>query len=241
MIKENINVYKDTQDLSEGFTLFLLKLLEVYPHVNISLSGGSTPKVLFDYWAEHCKEKIDWNKISFFWGDERCVSPDDEMSNFKMTKEHLFDQLPQIKDNSIFRIKGESNPDEEAVRYSKILATELLTKNSIPSFELVILGMGDDGHTASIFPNQIQLWNEKSSCVVASHPETGKQRISLTGTVINKAQHVAFLVTGENKAEKIKEMIENRSVAKSKYPAALVNPEQGYLYWFLDEKAASLL
>lgn len=241
MIKEEVKVFKDPTDLSKGFSEFLLKLLDVYPQMNLALSGGTTPKVIFDYWAENCRETIDWKRIFFFWGDERCVPPENVMNNFGMTKDHLFDKVPEIPNNNIFRIHGENESEEEAQWYSKILSAKLMQKQDLPSFEIVMLGVGDDGHTVSIFPNQIELWDSKDICVIAEHPESGMQRVSISGRVVNNAQYVVFLATGKNKAEKVRDIIKNRKDFLNKYPAAKVNPKKGYLYWFLDEEAASLL
>ncbi|WP_165020435.1 MULTISPECIES: 6-phosphogluconolactonase [unclassified Dysgonomonas] len=241
MIKEEIKVFQDTEALSEGFSQFLMKLLEVYPHVNLSLSGGSTPKVIFDYWAEHCKESIPWERISFFWGDERCVPPENKMNNYGMTKEHLFDKIPRLKPKSIYRIHGENESEEEAQWYNKILQRKILQRDNTPCFEIIMLGLGDDGHTVSIFPDQIELWDRPESCVVGKHPESGMERVSITGKVVNNAQYVVFLATGKNKAEKVRDIIKERHLFSEKYPAAKVNPKHGYLYWFLDSEAASLL
>ncbi|MGB3149256.1 MAG: 6-phosphogluconolactonase, partial [Maribacter sp.] len=110
--------------------------------------------------------------------------------------------------------------------------------DEIPQFDLVILGMGDDGHTASIFPHEIDLWNAEDHCVVAAHPDSGQERVSINGKVINKSKEVAFLVTGESKAEKVTEII-NKAGNYKTYPASLVNPESGKLVWFLDQSAAA--
>lgn len=241
MIKEEIKIYEDPNALSEAFTEFLLKLMDVYPHMNLALSGGTTPKVIFDYWAQHCKDRIDWNRVSFFWGDERCVPPENVMNNYGMTKDHLFDKVPAIPNNNIYRIHGENEAEEEALWYSRVLSGKLMQKLDIPSFEVVMLGLGDDGHTVSIFPNQIDLWDSKDFCVVAEHPESGMQRVSISGRVVNNSQYVVFLATGKNKAEKVRDIIQNRKDFINKYPAARVNPKKGYLYWFLDKEAASLL
>lgn len=241
MIKEEIKIYDDPKALSEGFTQFLMKLLEVYPQMNLALSGGSTPKVIFDHWAENYKEKIDWNRLLFFWGDERCVPPENEMNNFGMTKDHLFDKVPNIPNNNIYRIHGENEPEEEALWYSKVLGGKLMQKQDMPSFEVIMLGLGDDGHTVSIFPHQIELWDSKDICVIGEHPESGMQRVTISGRVVNNAQYVVFLATGKNKAEMVKNIIKNRKEFMNKYPAARVNPKKGYLYWFLDKEAASLL
>ncbi|MFT6797290.1 MAG: 6-phosphogluconolactonase, partial [Maribacter sp.] len=110
----------------------------------------------------------------------------------------------------------------------------------IPQFDLVLLGMGDDGHTASIFPHEMELWNAEDHCVVATHPDSGQKRVSINGKVINKAKEVIFLVTGDTKAKKVKEIQQEEGDYK-KYPASWVQPESGKLTWFMDEAAAALL
>lgn len=241
MIKEEIEVYQDATALSEGFTAFLIKLMDVYPRVNIALSGGTTPKVVFDYWAENCKDKIDWSRLFFFWGDERCVPPENVMNNYGMTKDHLFDKVSEIPKNNIYRIHGENEPEEEADWYSRILETRVLQRRNLPCFEIIMLGLGDDGHTVSIFPNQISLWDSKDICVIGEHPESKMKRVTISGQVVNNAQYTVFLATGKAKAEKVRDIIKNREQFLDKYPAARVNPKKGYLYWFLDAEAASLL
>jgi 6-phosphogluconolactonase len=208
--------------------------------VTIALSGGSTPKSLFDYWATLPAQEIDWTKIKFFWGDERCVPPTHAESNYKMTKEHLFDFV-QVPPGNIYRILGENDPATEAKRYGETLKHELATANGIPSFDIMMLGMGDDGHTASIFPHQIDLWHSEDLCVTATHPVSGQIRVSVSGKVINAARNVVFLVTGENKADKVEEIINHPEQAAKKYPAALVQPDSGNLLWLLDELAAQRL
>lgn len=231
---------QDAHVLDRFTDWFISVLNRTDGYVSLALSGGNTPKALFDLWATEYRDKIDWQRIRFFWGDERCVSPNDEQSNYKMTKEHLFTHLP-IDESQIFRIKGENNPADEAERYSQVLRNELALQNGIPSFDIVMLGMGDDGHTASIFPHQIDLWDSPKICVLGTHPESGQIRVSLSGTTINAAKNVAFLVTGVNKAQKIKEIIYNHEKAKKMYPAAKVAPTNGNLLWFIDKDAAALL
>ena len=154
-----------------------------------------------------------------------------------MTVEHLLSKI-EIPEENIHRIQGESAPREEAERYSEVLKKELPETYDLPQFDLIILGMGDDGHTASIFPYEIGLWNADQFCEVAEHPETGQKRITITGQIINHAVTVAFLVTGEGKAEKVGKIIDKRDGFKS-YPAHLVDPTSGNLFWFLDEAAAA--
>lgn len=235
-----IQIFNSLHELNETFTEWFKEFSSSEKQITVALSGGTTPKSLFDYWSSLPEGEIDWAKIKFFWGDERCVHPEDSESNFKMTKEHLFDNIDIPKDN-IFRIKGENNPAEEAKRYSEVLNSELEQQNGAPVFDIVILGMGDDGHTASIFPHEIELWNNYNNCVTATHPISGQIRISLTGKIINAAKNVVFLVTGKNKAEKVKEVIEQPQLAEKKYPAALVQPDSDNLYWYLDEAAADMI
>jgi len=238
---EKINIYKDVQALNEGFTAFFKEESAKHDSFNISLSGGSTPKALFKYWASEYRDTLDWDKIIFFWGDERCVPPDNEMSNFGMTKKLLFSQVDSIVKKHIHRIHGENDPEEEIVWYTGIMNRFLLRENNYPVFDLMMLGLGDDGHTVSVFPDQINLWNYQADCILVKHPETGMRRISLTGNVVNNARNIAFLVTGKNKAEKVKQIIQEREAYMDRYPAARVIPIHGNLYWFLDEEAASLL
>ncbi len=236
----NIQIFASLQDLNRSFTDWLKDISADKEIVTIALSGGSTPKSLFDYWATLPAQEIDWTKIKFFWGDERCVPPTHAESNYKMTKEHLFDFV-QVPQRNIYRIFGENDPITEAKRYGETLKQELATVNGIPSFDIMMLGMGDDGHTASIFPHQIDLWHSEDLCVTATHPVSGQIRVSVSGKVINAARNVVFLVTGENKANKVEEIISHPEQAAKKYPAALVQPDSGNLLWFLDEQAAQRL
>lgn len=239
-MQPEINIFEDRSALNRAFTERMKSILQQKEIVTLALSGGTTPKSMFDYWAQLPEGEINWKKIRFFWGDERCVPPTDDDSNYKMTKEHLFDIVP-VPDENIFRIRGESDPRAEAGRYGELLGRELETVDGVPSFDILMLGMGDDGHTASIFPHEIALWDSPENCVAATHPVSGQKRVSLSGRVINAARNVFFLVTGENKADKVKEIIEQPDEAEKKYPAALVQPNSGHLYWFLDDKAAQKL
>ncbi|WP_222984470.1 6-phosphogluconolactonase [Flagellimonas meishanensis] len=234
-----INVYKDKQEVAEQFSAYFAETANADGVFHVALSGGSTPKIVFDVLAENFSNKIDWGKIHFYWGDERCVPPTDDQSNYKMTVEHLFSKIQVPKEN-IHRILGENDPHSEAMRYANLLEINLDRVEEIPQFDLVILGMGDDGHTASIFPHEIDLWDEADHCVVARHPESGQRRVSINGKVINQAKEVVFLVTGASKKEKVKSVIERKS-GSEKYPATLVNPKSGKLIWFLDKDAASQL
>jgi 6-phosphogluconolactonase len=232
-----VHIYQDTRELVKSFTEYVERRIgETEGPFHVALSGGNTPKAWFDYLADQKATKIPWKKIHFYWGDERCVPPDHPESNYGMTKKHLFDHIP-VPESDIHRICGECVPKEAAVTYGNLLSATLPVR-SLPQFDLVILGLGDDGHTASIFPHEIDLWDSDEICVVATHPVSGQHRISLSGRLINNAKEVAFLITGIAKADKVN-VILNESPESANYPAALVKSK--ITHWFLDKDAASLL
>jgi 6-phosphogluconolactonase len=205
----------------------------------VALSGGNTPMMFFKILSEfneQKKNKVDWKRIQFFWGDEHCVPPDHEDSNFGNANKVLFSVI-DIPEGNVHRIQGENDPEAEAERYSKLMLQLVPSKNGIPIFDWVFLGVGEDGHTASIFPNQIELISSNKICMVAKHPETGQQRITLTGTVINMAKRVTFMATGEEKQDVVKHIINNEAPSK-KYPAAKIVPQSGHVDWYLDALAA---
>ncbi len=232
-----IHISSTPEGVAHDFAEFFASWLKEKAIVTVALSGGSTPRVLFEHWAEEYKDSIDWSKVHFFWGDERCVPPDDEESNYKMAHE-LFLSKVDIPEENIHRIKGEAEPVEEARRYAEELLRYVSSRNGFPSFDMVIQGMGEDGHTASIFPDQMELLLTPALCAVAVHPETGQQRITLTGKVLNNATEVVFLVTGKNKAERVEDILGGGGKARE-YPAAHIRPEEGGLHWFLDKAAAA--
>lgn len=235
----NLKIYKDKQKVAEQFSSYFVDQVKDKGTFHVALSGGSTPKIVFDVLAENFSDKVDWKKVHFYWGDERCVPPSDDESNYKMTVEHLFSKIELPKEN-IHRILGEKDPKGEALRYANLLEINLDRVEGVPQFDLVILGMGDDGHTASIFPHEIELWDAEDHCVVATHPDSGQKRVSINGKVINTAKEVAFLVTGASKSEKVKAVVEKTEGSEA-YPASLVHPASGNLVWFLDEEAAAEL
>ncbi len=206
----------------------------------LALSGGSTPKIIFQTLAEMYKEKINWSKIHLFWGDERCVPPESDESNYGMTKKYLLDYIDIPKKN-VHPVDGNNIPEEETVRYSDEIKNIVRVKNGFPKFDLVILGIGEDGHTASIFPDQMSLLNSEKICEVAVHPGSGQKRITLTGKVINNAEEIIFLITGESKANIVKELFSKDEIKVKKYPAANISPGNGTLEFFMDENAAKLL
>ncbi|MCG6190708.1 6-phosphogluconolactonase [Maribellus maritimus] len=234
-----VKIFSKPKKVCEAVAREILKLTQESPQkrFDVALSGGTTPKKLFKILAAEFSAEIPWERIHFWWGDERCVPPQDDESNFKMTDEFLFAKIAVPKEN-IHRIKGENIPEVEALRYADEIAQNLNYRGENPVFDLIILGLGEDGHTASIFPDQIELFENENICAASQHPITGQNRITLTGKVLNNASRVFFLVTGANKALRISEIMNDDEAAKL-LPAYYISPKNGELIWYLDEEAAS--
>jgi 6-phosphogluconolactonase len=237
-----IKISESQSELAAGLASELSEIINkaafLKKTLTIALSGGSTPRLLFSVLAEQYSKKTDWSFVHFFWGDERCVPADDPDSNFGMTRSVLLDRI-NIPETNIHRIRGESLPEKEAVRYSAEIKKTARSGDDLPVFDLVILGLGDDGHTASIFPRNRELLFSEKICAVATHPVTGQKRVTITGPVINNADNIIFLVTGSAKATVVADIIENPGEVS--YPAASIEPSHGTLKWYLDNEAASLL
>lgn len=240
IVNYKIQISNSTEELSEYFARLLRdKVNSSKDHFQIALSGGSTPKSIFEYLAAHHYKTIDWQKVNFYWGDERCVPITDSESNYKMAYDSLLGKL-QIPASNIFRIKGENDPKFEADNYSSEILNHFKIENNLPRFDLIMLGLGEDGHTASIFPNQKNLLISDKIYATAINPATEQIRITLTGKAINNAATVVFIATGSNKAKVVDEII-NRKRNYKEYPASFINPQIGELYWILDKAAASQL
>lgn len=209
----------------------------------IALSGGSTPKALHGTLASpELAKQLDWSKVEFFFGDERCVPPDHPESNFCMAEATLFRPLGVTQDR-VFRMHGEAQDQEQAARaYEAVLHEQFGTNPpSWPRFDLILLGLGEDGHTASLFPGTEAL-RERTRLVVPNRSPKGvPQRLTLTAPVVNQARTVVFLVSGSGKASVVKQILEGQETDGNRFPAKLIRPEQGRLIWFLDQAAASEL
>ncbi|MEL6672782.1 MAG: 6-phosphogluconolactonase [Bacteroidota bacterium] len=232
------HIYEDSQEVAAAFARQLAAWVSQKPVFHMALSGGSTPKILFDLLAAEYPEEIDWSKVHIWWGDERCVPPDHEESNYRMTRERLLDKVA-IQSAHIHRVLGENDPQEEAARYAAEIMNHVPQVEGAPRFDLVMLGMGSDGHTASIFPHEIHLWQVPGWCTVGINPDSGQRRVSFTGDLINAASQIAFLVTGASKVEKLAAIWHQKPEAKD-YPASLVQPKDGALNWYVDKAAAAL-
>jgi len=242
-LKLPVKIFDTPEKLAESFAKEFSDRLKVDSRkkdkINVALSGGSTPKLFFQILADKYKDKINWRKINLFWADERCEPPENPESNYGMTKDFLLDYIP-IPAKNIHRVRGEDEPEKEAIRYSREISDNVNFKNEFPQFDIILLGIGEDGHTASIFPNQIQLMESPKICGVSVHPASGQKRITLTGRVINNASYIAFLVTGKGKAKVVSQNL-NSSVESNNYPVAKIAPVDGILEWYLDKDAAGYL
>jgi 6-phosphogluconolactonase len=207
----------------------------------IALSGGSTPRSLYSLIAANAAASVAWQKVFFFWGDERHVGPKDPESNYRMVEESLFSKI-SIPAGNIFRVPSE-NPDAAAAAdiYEQTLHKFFETApGAFPRFDVILLGMGPDGHTASLFPETAAL-KEKSRWVVANWVDKLQTyRITLTLPVLNQARLVAFLISGTDKAPALHEVLEGKGPGE-KYPSKLVHPVDGKLVWFVDRAASSEL
>jgi 6-phosphogluconolactonase len=207
----------------------------------IALSGGSTPRSLFNLLATNARTVLPWDRMFFFWGDERHVPPTDPDSNYKMAEETMLSKIPVAAGN-VFRIAAE-NPDAAAAAesYEKTLQKFFaLQPGGFPRFDLILLGMGPDGHTASLFPGSAGL-QEKSRLVIANWVDKFKtHRLTFTLPVLNAAACVAFLVSGTDKAPALHAVLESDAPGEQ-YPSKLVRPTDGKLIWLIDRAAASQL
>lgn len=225
--------------VAKQFAEFLVERIAAKQgNFTLALSGGSTPKLLFTLLAEQYTDQIDWARLHLFWGDERLVSYDDAESNYGVTKSLLLDHVA-IPPANIHPVATSLEPSEAVTDYAAVLQKFVAqdSKNG-PVFDLIMLGMGDDGHTASIFPHEMELMTAKETTGLATHPISGQLRVTLTGPVINHAREVAFLVTGNSKTNRTAQII-NKEHHYLDFPAAHIQPVSGGLHWFLDEAAAS--
>lgn len=236
----NYTKFSDLQAATKSIANEILTYSQSQEPVHISLSGGSTPKPLFELLATaEYATKVNWNQIHFWWGDERCVSPEDRESNYGEVKNLLLDHI-NIPTENVHRIRGENDPQAEAVRLSdEIKAFVKVDQDGIPAFDWIILGMGDDGHTASLFPNQTD-YADKNLTVVATQPQSGQLRVSKTALLLEHAKRITYYVAGEKKANILREIQQQEESAKA-YPAAQIKSLHGKTEWFLDALAASKL
>lgn len=238
-----ISVFETAEEVAQAAASRFVKMaqnsIEAEGRFSVALSGGSTPQRTYQLLAsDEFKAQVDWPKIHIFFGDERCVPPDSRDSNYRMADEALLSQV-NIPPQNIHRIRGLGDAVANASLYEDELRT-FFNGASWPRFDLVLLGMGDDGHTASLFPGSAALREHKAWVAANWVEKLDAFRITLTAPAINPAAHVIFLVTGAGKAERVAEVI-NGTRDVERLPSQLIHPEAGTLEWLLDRGAAARL
>ncbi len=234
----SINIFKDSDELSqsaaEAFAAIAQKAIAERGRFLVSLSGGSTPMKLY---ARLANEKVDWAHVHFFWGDERCVPVDDSGNTYGVMRGIFFDK---IGTTNIHRVESELEPAQAAQAYAHTLSGFADAPFDFPRFDLVLLGMGDDGHTASLFPgSQVEI-DSATIAVTAHYQDRPANRVSLTPKVFNQAREIWFLVTGAGKAETLRNVIKGERNLEL-YPAQRIQPVNGNLVWMIDKAAGKFL
>jgi 6-phosphogluconolactonase len=235
-----INVLKTVDELiwvvADYFAAIAQSAIASRGEFNVALSGGKSPERLYKLLASaDFIQRIDWPKVNFFFGDERHVPKGDPENNALMVQKALFDPL-KISASRIFTVNTALPPDEAAEKYASVISQRFSGKEL--RFDLVLLGLGDNAHTASLFPYNSVLKDRSASIKAVYLEGQGVHRITMTAPLINQARHVAFLVFGQSKSKAVYHVLEG-VMDSEKYPAQLINPPEGDLQWFLDEAAAS--
>jgi len=238
-----VKVFKDIDEVSRfaarSFIEFADRSIESRGRFLVALSGGSTPLRLFELLGNEFQDAINWNQVHFFWGDERCVPPNNPGNSYGETKKIWFDKI-SIPEENIHRVKSELEPEEAALDYAQVLQEFSTPPLAWPRFDLVLLGMGDDGHTASLFPGSPVDPQTPTLAVVANYHDRPANRVTLTPLVINEAREVWFLVAGAGKAVTLFKVLKGER-QPLKYPAQRIAAKEGIVKWLVDEDAASQL
>jgi 6-phosphogluconolactonase len=235
-----VEVLADPQAIAEAgaerFVAAAQRTLADRKRFSVALSGGSTPKAMNQLLASKYRDRVEWSRVDVFFGDERCVPPEHKDSNYKMARESLLDHVPLGADR-VHRIAGEKNPAEAAAAYQEIV-TRVLGAGPIPRIDLVLLGMGPDGHTASLFPGTTAL-NEKKDLVTATFVEKlNAWRVTMTAPMLSAAVEVLVMAGGAEKADNLKVALEGPD---GSVPIQLVKPSSGQMTWLVDRAAATKL
>ena len=243
----DIRVHSDSQAVADAAAAFVLEVgkeaIRTKGRFFIALSGGTTPATLYRALTSHTvTDRLDWSRTTFFFSDERCVPPDDPRSNYALAKKALFTPL-NIAPSQVYRMAGESkDPQAAATEYEQQirLATNTLS-SAPPSLDLILLGLGEDGHTASLFPGASVLQDHQRVIAATQSPKDPPNRLTMTLAAINRASVILFLATGIGKAGVVRAILDPKTEADRRLPASLVRPEDGRLMWFLDRAAAAEL
>lgn len=232
----NHKIFQTPQQVVDTLADEMLRYSQQNQPIHISLSGGSTPKMLFQRLASApYADAIVWQNLHFWWGDERCVAADDPESNHGEANALLFSQVA-IPAQNIHRIRGEADPHTEAERFAAEMLQYMTAENGTPVFDWILLGVGADGHTASLFPD-VTDYHDPHLSVVATHPQSGQLRVSKTAKVLQAAKRISYLVLGAGKADIVHE-IHTTPAEDLPYPAAKIQSTTGETEWFLDLDAA---
>ncbi len=238
---KNLHVFPDHLGFVDGSADFIARraseAIAERGRCTIALSGGGTPKPVYARLAAgDYGDRLAWEKVHIFFGDERSVPPDDSRSNYRMVREAWLDRSP-IPAGNIHRIRGEDDPGLEALRYEREVAG-FFRSAAFPAFDLILLGMGDNGHTASLFPGTAAL-RETARGVVAQYVETmAAWRVTFTAPLINAARHVAFMAEGAGKAQMLWNVLTG-PFQPDVWPSQLIQPGSGELHWLVDAAAAA--
>jgi 6-phosphogluconolactonase len=237
-----INVFKNEDEVLNGLANYFVETaassIATHGQFSVALSGGNSPKKLYELLASPSyKGKVEWDKVHFFFGDERYVPHTDPQSNYLMAKKSLLEPL-DLSYKQIFPIDTSLSPEEAAKKYTTDI--NYYFAGTDVRFDLVLLGLGDNSHTASLFPHTPVLHDKSVGAKEVFLEDQQVFRITMTAPLINQAHHIAFLVYGEDKAVAVHHVIEDKKDIEN-YPAQLIKPQNADLQWFLDEKAASQL
>lgn len=241
--QSNIFVFETPEQLAlaaaERFVEYSNELLDMTERSSVALAGGNTPRRVYELLAtERFKKRVEWPQVYLFFGDERCVPPEHPDSNYAMAYEALISRVP-IPAKNVHRIIGEGNANENALAYENQLRT-FFAGLTWPRFDLVLLGMGEDGHTASLFPGSAALRETSRWVSPTRNEQSGQERITLTLPVFNQARRIMVLVTGKKKAQRLKEVLRPQP-GSEQLPVQAITPIKGMLEWLADAEAASLL
>ncbi len=240
----SIVIYPDVDTLSHEAAQYIVRVasesIAAHGRFAIALSGGSTPKKLYALLgSEPYRSQIDWTLVDIFWSDERCVPPDNEESNYLMAQQVMLSKIP-IPTNQVHRMPADQ-PDHNAASYAYTLEMQqVIGTEGVPSFDLIQLGMGPEGHTASLFPHQPSLHEQQRLVMPVTVPKPPPPRLTFTPRLLNAAVHVLFLVTGAEKQDAVKAVLEG-DYQPDEYPAQIVQPTKGEVTWMLDKAAANKL
>jgi 6-phosphogluconolactonase len=238
-----VEVWRDLSEISERASELLIGLAREAASdsaaFTLALSGGSTPKALYELLVTDSKRsRIPWEQTHIYWTDERCVPPTDSQSNYRMGYEAMLENL-DLRPEQIHRMRGEDEPQHAAEAYAAELSEQFGSGD--PRFSLILLGMGDDGHTASLFPGSPALVDTKHTVAANYVEKLSAHRLTMTFRTLNAANTIMFLVSGESKAKALNAVFASKDIEDRSVPSRLIKPTKGELIWLVDEDAAKLV